>query len=143
MILTSAEAKIALGLTSNINDTERALIENFLPKIDAAITKELRYNPQYRVISNGEWYPANEQGYAGDGAGSWEVSAGRAHFAFYGRSDVLQLRSLPGSARCQSAVSRKFALTPTVASARRPARSAAARSGRPATITISSSNRRT
>lgn len=95
MILTAAEAKLALGLTSNITDPERAMIESLLTRIDAAITKELRYNPQYRTIGNGEYYPQIEQLFRGDAEGAWEMHGGRAHFAFYGATDVLQLRNLP------------------------------------------------
>jgi hypothetical protein len=94
MILTAAECKLALGLTGAINSVELSLIESFLPKVNAAITKKLRYNPEYRVLSNGEYYPTLDL-MQGSGEGAWEVAGGRAHFAFYGRSDVLQLRNIP------------------------------------------------
>lgn len=97
MILTAAEAKVYLGLTGAISDADRALIELLLPKIDAAIAKELRYDPQYRVFSDGEYYPRVQNVEADLTEGSWEVNAAgtRAHFAVHGQQELLQLSTIP------------------------------------------------
>lgn len=93
-ILTSADAKIALGLTGTISDGDRAIIDGLLPKVDAAINKVLQYNPQYYADSDGEYYPARPN-VGADDYGVWEVGGGIAHFAERGRIDTIALRRLP------------------------------------------------
>lgn len=96
MILTPAEARLACGLTGTITDAERALLQMLLPKVDAAIIECLRYDPQYTVVSDGEWYPRSDGGGgASSGDGVWEVNATHAFLTSSNRNNVLQLQRIP------------------------------------------------
>jgi hypothetical protein len=92
MILTAAEARVALGLTT-IVDLDRALIEMLLPKIDAAIASEIKYDPQYKQYV--EWYPRMELMNVAGQEGVWDTSGKTAFFGTINRASTLQLAALP------------------------------------------------
>jgi hypothetical protein len=93
MILTAAEARVSLGLFSTISDLDRALLETLMPKVDGCIADYLGYDPQYAVISDGEYYPRNMQREVGEGI--WETTATHAILTSRGRNDTLQLANIP------------------------------------------------
>lgn len=95
MIITAAEARIVLGLSSSITDADRGLLEMLLPMVNAAIAKELKYDPEYKLHS-GEFYPRAEVPLREGGArGTWDSNGTVAFFQPHDRGMVLQLQHLP------------------------------------------------
>jgi hypothetical protein len=95
MILTVAEARIALGLASSITDADRGLLEMLLPEAHGAVRKVLGYDPEYKLHS-GEFYPRAEVPLREGGArGTWDSNGTVAFFQPHDRGMVLQLLHLP------------------------------------------------
>jgi hypothetical protein len=93
MILTAAEARIALGLASSVTDADRAMIELLLPMVTGAVKKHLQYDPEYR--QHVEYYPRAEIAPRSGSGGTWDSNGSVAYFQPTERGILLQLQHLP------------------------------------------------
>jgi hypothetical protein len=99
MILTAAEARIALGLHSSITDQDRSLIEMLLPLAQGIVVNDprggLHYSPEQEDYV--KFYPRAENAVGGFGGVVWDTNqAGtKAYATSLGRNLYLQLADLP------------------------------------------------
>jgi hypothetical protein len=92
MILTAAEARIALGLAASITDADRGLLEMLLPMVNGAIRKHLKYDPEYK--QHVEFYPRVEVARR-EGGGTWDSNGTVAYFQPNQHGLMIQLEHLP------------------------------------------------
>lgn len=95
-IVTQGEVRVALGLTGDLSDADRAIMSMVIQKTDAKVRNVLRYNPERSVHTN-RLYPVSEGRSASSSGGIWDVNEGgtRATLQTAGGGDTLQLTHLP------------------------------------------------
>jgi len=93
-IVDTSEVLLALGLQDSETETERALVIQSITKAEAAVKRQLKYDPVQR--SHTEFYP--QMDYARDARQAvWEVNSTEAYLRELGglSSEELQVRHLP------------------------------------------------
>jgi hypothetical protein len=94
MILTEAEARVALGIDATISNAERSLLTLLLPEAHSVVKQYLGYDPEQR--SRTEFYPrARPDGHQNPVEGRYESTGMRAVFVPENVESTLLLAHLP------------------------------------------------